>query len=126
MGLDIRREHAVPPLEAGDLPRRVSDGFIVHWPKGIKAKGEIRSQYAHAIDMVPTVLESLGIEAPEELRGVAQSELEGVSFAHTFDDAAAPTKHHTQYFEMFAHRAIYHDGWRAVCPFPARRSPKPA
>ena len=96
----------------------VSDGFIVHWPKGIKAKGELRSQYAHAIDMVPTVLESLGIEAPAELRGVAQSELEGVSFAHTFDDAAAPTKRHTQYFEMFAHRAIYHDGWRAVCPFP--------
>ena len=55
---------------------------------------------------------------PTELRGVAQSELEGVSFAHTFDDAAAPTKRHTQYFEMFAHRAIYHDGWRAVCPFP--------
>jgi arylsulfatase A-like enzyme len=96
----------------------VSDGFIVHWPKGIKAKGEIRSQYAHAVDMVPTVLESLGIDAPTELRGVAQSALEGVSFAHTFDDGAVATKHHTQYFEMFAHRAIYHDGWRAVCPFP--------
>jgi arylsulfatase A-like enzyme len=96
----------------------VSDGFIVHWPKGIKAKGEIRSQYAHAVDMVPTVLESLGIDAPSELRGVAQSALEGVSFAHTFDDGAVATKHNTQYFEMFAHRAIYHDGWRAVCPFP--------
>ena len=68
--------------------------------------------------MVPTVLESLGIEAPTEIRGVAQSPIEGVSFAHTFDDADAPTKHHTQYFEMFAHRSIYHDGWRAVCPFP--------
>ena len=96
----------------------VSDGFIVHWPKGIKAKGEIRNQYAHAIDMVPTVIEALGIDAPTELRGVAQSEIEGVSLAHTFDDSDAPTKHHTQYFEMFAHRAIYHDGWRAVCPFP--------
>ena len=68
--------------------------------------------------MVPTVLESLGIEAPTEMRGVAQSPIEGVSFAHSFDDADAPTKHHTQYFEMFAHRSIYHDGWRAVCPFP--------
>ena len=96
----------------------VSDPFLVHWPKGIKAKGEIRNQYAHAIDMVPTVLESLGIEAPTELRGVAQSPIEGVSFAHSFDDADAPTNHHTQYFEMFAHRSLYHDGWRAVCPFP--------
>ncbi len=96
----------------------VSDGFLVHWPKGIKAKGEIRHQYTHAVDMVPTVLESLGIEAPTELRGVAQSELEGVSMAHTFDAADAPSKHHTQYFEMFAHRSLYHDGWRAVCPFP--------
>ena len=67
----------------------VSDPFIVHWPKGIKAKGEIRHQFAHAIDMVPTVLESLGIEAPTELRGVTQSPIEGVSFAHTFDDDSA-------------------------------------
>ncbi len=96
----------------------VSDPFLVHWPEGIRAKGEIRTQYAHAIDMVPTVLASLGIEAPTELRGVAQSPIEGVSFAHSFDDADAPSKHHTQYFEMFAHRSIYHDGWRAVCPFP--------
>ena len=96
----------------------VSDPFLVHWPKGIKAKGEIRNPYAHAIDMVPTVLESLGIEAPTEIRGVAQSPIEGVSFAHSFDNADTPTNHHTQYFEMFAHRSIYHDGWRAVCPFP--------
>ncbi len=96
----------------------VSDGFIVHWPAGITAKGEIRHQYAHAIDMVPTVLESLGIDAPTALRGVTQSPIEGVSLAHTFNDADAPSKHHTQYFEMFAHRSLYHDGWRAVCPFP--------
>ncbi len=96
----------------------VSDGFLVHWPKGIKAKGEVRHQYGHVVDMVPTVLESLGIEAPTELRGVSQSPIEGVSLAHTFNDADAPTKHHTQYFEMFAHRSLYHDGWRAVCPFP--------
>jgi arylsulfatase A-like enzyme len=96
----------------------VSDPFLVHWPKGFKARGEIRNQYAHAIDMVPTVLESLGVEAPTEIRGVAQSPIEGVSFAHSFDDASAATNHHTQYFEMFAHRSLYHDGWCAVCPFP--------
>jgi arylsulfatase A-like enzyme len=113
---------------AGDTPFRrwkretyrggVSDPFIVHWPKGIKATGEMRTQYAHAIDMVPTVLEVAGIEAPTSIRGVTQSPLEGVSLAHTFDNAQAPTKHLTQYFEMFGHRSIYHDGWRAVCPWP--------
>jgi arylsulfatase A-like enzyme len=96
----------------------VSDPFIVHWPKGIKAKGEVRQQFAHAIDMVPTVLEALGVEPPEQIRGVTQSPIEGISFAHTFKDAKAESNHHTQYFEMFAHRSIYHDGWRAVCPFP--------
>jgi hypothetical protein len=90
----------------------------VSWPAGIKARGEIRPQYAHAIDMVPTILEALDIEAPESIRGVAQSPIEGVSFAHTFEDAKAATRHHTQYFEMFANRAIDHDGWRAVCGFP--------
>jgi arylsulfatase A-like enzyme len=117
---------------AGDTPFRrwkretyrggVSDAFIVHWPEGIKAKGEVRTQFAHAIDMVPTVLECLGINPPEQVRGVTQSPIEGVSFAHTFEDARAETKHHTQYFEMFAHRSIYHESggerWRAVCPFP--------
>lgn len=96
----------------------VADGFIVHWPAGIEAKGEIRHQYGHVVDMVPTVLEALGIDPPAAVRGVTQSPIEGVSLAHTFNDADAPTKHHTQYFEMFAHRSIYHDGWRAVCPFP--------
>jgi arylsulfatase len=96
----------------------VSDPFIVHWPKDIKAKGEIRSQYAHAIDMVPTVLEALGIAAPTAIRGVTQSPIEGHSFAHVFNDAKATGKHLTQYFEMMGHRAIYHDGWRAVCPWP--------
>ena len=68
--------------------------------------------------MVPTVLDALAIERPTAIRGVTQSPIEGVSFAHTFNEANAPTKHHTQYFEMFAHRSIYNDGWRAVCPFP--------
>ena len=68
--------------------------------------------------MVPTVLDLLGIEPPATIRGVTQSPLQGVSFAQTLDDADAPSDHHTQYFEMLGHRAIYHDGWRAVCPWP--------
>lgn len=113
---------------AGDTPFRrwkretyrggTTDPFIVHWPAGIQARGEVRTQYAHAIDMVPTVLDALGLEPPAAIRGVTQSPIEGVSLAHTFDDAAAPSRHHTQYFEMMGHRAIYHDGWRAVCPVP--------
>jgi arylsulfatase A-like enzyme len=113
---------------AGDTPFRrwkretyrggATDAFAVAWPKGIAAKGEVREQYAHAIDMVPTILDLLGIEPPTAIRGVAQAPLEGVSFAHTFDDPSAPTTHTTQYFEMFGHRAIDHDGWRAVCPWP--------
>jgi arylsulfatase A-like enzyme len=95
-----------------------TDPFIVAWPKGTKARGEVRTQYAHAIDMLPTVLEVLGIDPPEAVRGVAQSPLEGVSIAHTFDAPDAPTKHVTQYFEMLGSRAIDHDGWRAVCPWP--------
>ncbi len=96
----------------------ISDPFIVHWPKRIKAKGEVRTQYAHAIDMVPTVLEAVDIEAPISIRGVTQSPIEGLSFAHVFDNAKAPSRHGTQYFEMFGHRSIYHEGWRAVCPWP--------
>jgi arylsulfatase len=96
----------------------VSDPFIVHWPKGIELGGQIRGQYAHVIDLVPTVLDALGLTAPMQIRGVAQSPIEGVSFAHVFRDANAPTRHHTQYFEMFGHRSLYHDGWRAVCPVP--------
>jgi arylsulfatase len=94
------------------------DPFVVSWPKGIKARGEVRSQYAHLIDIVPTVLDVLGAAPPAAIRGVTQSPLHGVSFAHTFDDPSAATRHHTQYFEMFGHRAIDHDGWRAVCPWP--------
>ena len=95
-----------------------TDPFIVAWPNGIKARGEVRHQYAHAIDMTPTILDALGVEPPAAIRGVAQSALEGVSFAHTFDAPDATTNHSTQYFEMFAHRAIDHGGWRAVCPWP--------
>ncbi len=96
----------------------ISDPFIVHWPAGIKAKNEVRRHFAHAIDMVPTILDALDIEAPTTIRGVTQAPIEGFSLAHTFDDATAAGKHHTQYFEMMGHRSIYHDGWRAVCPWP--------
>jgi arylsulfatase len=68
--------------------------------------------------MVPTVLECLGIEPPTVIKGVSQSPIEGISFAQTFGDANAPSKHYTQYFEMMGHRSLYHDGWRAVCPWP--------
>jgi arylsulfatase len=68
--------------------------------------------------MVPTVLEALGLESPTAIKGVTQSPIEGHSFAHLLDDAAAPSRHITQYFEMMGHRAVYHDGWRAVCPWP--------
>jgi arylsulfatase A-like enzyme len=95
-----------------------SDPFLVHWPAGIAARGEVRTQYGHIIDMVPTVLDALGLQPPAAVRGVSQSPIHGVSFAHSFDDPAAPTRHRTQYFEMFGHRAIDHDGWRAVCPWP--------
>ena len=94
------------------------DPFIVSWPSGVKARGEVRAQYAHIIDMVPTVLDLLGIAPPPTIRGVTQAPIEGVSFAHTLDDVGAPSRHHTQYFEMLGHRAIDHDGWRAVCPWP--------
>jgi hypothetical protein len=78
----------------------------------------VRSQYGHIIDMVPTVLDLLGIDPPAAIRGVPQSPMHGSSLAYSFEDAAAPTHHRTQYFEMFGHRAIDHDGWRAVCPWP--------
>lgn len=68
--------------------------------------------------MVPTVLDALGIEPPTHIRGVTQSPLQGVSLRSSFDDARAPALHLTQYFEMFGHRSLYHDGWRAVCPWP--------
>jgi arylsulfatase A-like enzyme len=95
-----------------------SDPFIVHWPNGLKARGEVRSQYAHIVDMVPTVLDLLGFQPPAAIRGVTQSPLHGVSFAPALSDATAESRRHTQYFEMLGHRAIYKDGWRAVCPWP--------
>jgi arylsulfatase len=92
----------------------MSDPLIVHWPKGIASHGEVRGQYTHVIDVVPTVLEVLGIEPPAAINGVVQRPIEGVSFAQTFDNANAPTAKATQYYEMIGSRAIWHDGWKAV------------
>ncbi|MGD0639993.1 MAG: arylsulfatase [Roseiarcus sp.] len=90
------------------------NGTIVRWPKGIKAKGEVRSQFAHVIDVAPTVLEAAGLPEPVSVNGVAQSPIEGVSMLYAFNDANAPERHETQYFEMFGNRGIYHKGWTAV------------
>src|SRR5262245_29732134 len=90
------------------------NGTIVHWPKGIKGKGEIRTQFHHVIDVAPTVLEVAGLPHPVMVNGVLQKPLEGVSMAYSFNDAAAADRRETQYFEMFGNRGIYHQGWTAV------------
>jgi arylsulfatase A-like enzyme len=90
------------------------NGTIVHWPKGIKAKGEIRSQFHHVIDIAPTILELAGLPHPLAVNGVQQHPIEGVSMAYAYGDAKAPERHETQYFEMFGNRGIYHKGWTAV------------
>ena len=90
------------------------NGTIVHWPKVIKKKGEIRSQFCHVIDVAPTILEAAGLPQPQFVNGVQQHPIEGVSMAYSFNDADAADQHETQYFEMFGNRAIYHNGWTAV------------
>jgi arylsulfatase A-like enzyme len=90
------------------------NGTIVHWPKGIEAQGEIRPQFAHVIDVAPTVLEVAGLPEPTFVHGVQQKPYEGVSMAYSFEDADAAERHTTQYFEMFCNRGIYHQGWTAV------------
>jgi arylsulfatase A-like enzyme len=92
----------------------MSDPLIVHWPKGIAARGEVRGQYTHVVDIVPTVLEALGLEAPAEIAGISQTPIQGVSFAHTFDAPDLPTNKTVQYYEMIGSRAIWKDGWKAV------------
>ena len=99
------------------LPRTwggTRNGTIVHWPKGIKGKAEIRSQFHHVIDVAPTILEVAGLPQPLFVNGVQQHPIEGVSMAYSFNDAKAAEQHETQYFEMFGNRGIYHKGWTAV------------
>lgn len=90
------------------------NGAIVHWPAGIKGKGEIRSQFCHVIDIAPTILEVAGLPAPTIVNSVQQAPYEGASMAYTFNDAKAAERRETQYFEMFCNRGIYHKGWTAV------------
>jgi len=90
------------------------NGMIVHWPQGIKAKGEIRTQFHHVIDVAPTILEVAGLPEPTMVNGVMQEPLHGVSMVYSFDDAKAGERHETQYFEMVCNRGIYHKGWTAV------------
>lgn len=113
---------------AGDTPFRrwkretyrggITDPCIISWPEQLPP-GEVRAQYAHAIDIAPTLLELLGISPPEVIKGVEQSPMQGVSLVTALRDATTPSEHVTQYFEMMGHRSIYHQGWKAVCPYPA-------
>jgi len=90
------------------------NGTVVHWPQGFAAKGEVRTQFHHVIDLAPTVLEVAGLPEPTFVNGVQQMPLQGVSMTYAFDDAVAEDRHQTQYFEMFVNRGIYHKGWTAV------------
>jgi arylsulfatase len=96
----------------------IRDPFVMSWPKRIKATGELRHQFVHACDLVPTLLELVGIEAPSEIAGCVQMPIEGESFARSITDPAVPSKASPQYFEMFGHRGLWHEGWKAVAYHP--------
>jgi arylsulfatase A-like enzyme len=94
------------------------NGMVMSWPNGIKAKGEIRSQFSHVIDVVPTILEAAKLPQPTVVNGTRQTPIEGISMVYTFDDAKAPDRKKTQYFEIFGNSGIYHEGWFAsTTPF---------
>jgi arylsulfatase len=90
------------------------NGTIVHWPRGFEARGEIRSQFHHVIDVAPTVLEAAGVPQPAVVNGVEQEPIQGVSMAYSFDGPQEGERRTTQYFELFCNRGIYHEGWTAV------------
>lgn len=96
----------------------IRDPLVVSWPKRIPARGEVRERFAHACDLVPTLLDLIGIKPPETVQGVAQAPLEGESFAASLTDPAAPPRKAAQYFEMFGHRGLWQDGWKAVAFHP--------
>lgn len=105
------------------------NGLVISWPARIKDQGGIRTQWHHVIDVIPTILEVGGLQMPSSVNGVAQKPIEGVSMAYSFDSPQAPSARRTQYFEMFGHRAIYHDGWVAgttplLAPWQDRGDPK--
>jgi arylsulfatase A-like enzyme len=124
-GPDAYNHYAVGWAHAMDTPYQwtkqvashwggTRNGTIVHWPNGIKGKGEIRSQFHHVIDIAPTILEAAGVPHPTVVNSAQQAPLEGVSMVYAFNDAKAAERHETQYFEMFCNRGIYHKGWTAV------------
>jgi arylsulfatase len=88
-------------------------GMAIRWPKGIKAKGGLRSQFSHVIDIAPTILEAAGLPEPKMVNGVQQRPMDGTSLLYSFNDATQKEKHTTQYFEIAGNRAIYHEGWYA-------------
>ncbi len=124
-GVEAYNHYAVGWAHAMDTPYQwtkqiashwggTRNGTIVHWPKGINAKGEIRSQFHHVIDVAPTILEAAGLPEPVFVNGVQQRPIEGVSMLYSFNDAKAAERHETQYFEMSGNRGVYHKSWTAV------------
>ena len=89
------------------------NGMVIHWPKGIKENGGLRTQFGHVIDIAPTILEAATLPEPKIVNGTQQTPIEGTSLLYTFNNAKARERHTTQYFEMFGNRAVYHDGWLA-------------
>jgi arylsulfatase A-like enzyme len=90
------------------------NGMVLHWPAGIKAKNEVRSQFHHVVDVAPTIYAAAGVPAPKMVNGIEQRPIEGVSMNYSFDNPTAADTRKTQYFEMIGNRAIYHDGWMAA------------
>ncbi|MGB5135194.1 MAG: arylsulfatase [Prochlorococcaceae cyanobacterium] len=124
-GVEAYNHYAVGWAHAMDTPYQwtkqvashfggTRNGTIVHWPRGIQARGEIRSQFHHVIDVAPTILEAAGLPQPTFVNGVQQRPIEGVSMAYSFNDPNAAERRQTQYFEMAGNRGIYHKGWTAV------------
>jgi arylsulfatase A-like enzyme len=103
--------------QAGLSAQVTTNVLVVHWPNGIKAKGEVRTQFRHVIDIVPTILETAKIPAPKTVNGIPQKPIEGVSMLYSVDDASTKSRRTTQYFEMLMNRVIYQDGWVAASRF---------
>jgi len=91
--------------------------MVIHWPKGLPKKGEVRTQYAHLIDLLPTTLDVAGAQVPAEVRGIKQTAIQGKSLVYSFGDATAPARRTTQYYFLYGSGAIYHDGWKASFPY---------
>ena len=124
-GPDAYNHYAVGWAHAMDTPYQwtkqvashwggTRNGTIVHWPNGFEAKGEVRTQFHHVIDVAPTILEAAGLPAPTLVNGIAQAPLEGSACAYASTTPTRPRRHDIQYFEMFCNRGIYHQGWTAV------------